>query len=129
MKLEDRLLFACARQNFDKVHQQIVAELARRPGLDWETVFKTADLHGLAPLLYVNLQRCSAQGPNIPANIIDRLRQHYMKNIAAKEQLAANLTRAISVIVSKLSTMTRMRWRRNNLSTALTFSSDWSWVR
>lgn len=96
MKPEDKVLFACARQNFQEIHQHMVADLCRRYEINWEAVFNTADLHGIAPLIYVNLRQVSGQNPGIPAQIMSQLRQCLMHNISHKEYLTTSLSRALS---------------------------------
>jgi hypothetical protein len=91
---EHQLLFACARQNFTEEHQQTVLTLCRTHAVDWEAVYQTSQLHGVACLIYASLQRCAAQGLKLPAEIEAAFRQQMFSNILNKEKLAQNIVRA-----------------------------------
>jgi hypothetical protein len=96
MRPEDRLLFICTRQNFLEAHQQAAFDVCRQHEIRWDVVYRTADLHGVAPLVYVNLQRCLARDLRIPPAIINQFKQGTMRNMLAKEGMARNISRAIS---------------------------------
>ena len=68
MLAEDKLLFICTRQNFLDTHKKTVLDLCNKEKIDWERVYATARLHSVAPLIYLNLQKCSENGRIIPHN-------------------------------------------------------------
>ncbi|MEW5957638.1 MAG: nucleotidyltransferase family protein [Chloroflexota bacterium] len=96
MRPEDRLLFALTRQNFEEVHRQTVLTICQQQPLDWPAIYFTADLHGVAPLVYTNLQQCRSQRLSAPADIMAKFRQCLMQNILKKEYLSENLARALT---------------------------------
>jgi hypothetical protein len=98
-KPEDELLFACARQNFRDEHQQRVFNICCKHKIDWALIYSTAELHGVAPLVYANL--CWCQNLLIPPEILERFRLCLMRNILAKERLAESITRAISFFAER----------------------------
>lgn len=98
MKPEDRLLFACARQDFNPKYQQVVRELSRNHTLSWELVFSKAERHGLASLAYVNL--CQRSQLDIPQHIVDRYRLYMMRNTVHKEQRAQKLCAVLDYLSS-----------------------------
>ena len=93
---EDELLFAFTRQKFLQKHQEIVFEICRQHPLNWEAVYQTASLHGVAPLIYYNLRQCPVERLNIPEEIMEHFRQSLLRNILTKEKLAQNISRALS---------------------------------
>ena len=95
---EQKLLLSCNRQNFTEAHQQIVENLSRTREIDWELIFRTAQLHGVACLIYTNLQRSSI---SIPAEIEAKFRQITFTNILNKEKLAQNIALALDYFEKK----------------------------
>jgi len=71
---EDKLLFICTRQNFLDTHKKAVIDLCDREKINWERVYATAKLHGVAPLIYLNLQKCSGNGLIIPNDIANKFK-------------------------------------------------------
>jgi len=93
---EDKLLFVCTRQNFTVDHQQIMVDLHRQYELDWEYVFQIASMHGVAPLVCVNLRQNPSESLGIPQEIIDQFQRALMVNMFFKEKLAKNLAEGLS---------------------------------
>jgi len=75
MKPEDKLLFICTRQNFLDIHRQEVLDLCIREKIDWNRVYATAKLHGVAPLIYLNLQKCAGTGISVPPDIANKFKK------------------------------------------------------
>jgi len=96
MRPEDRLLFACARQNFSDTYRQNVLDICRCEEIDWHVVCSTARLHGVAPLIYSNLLQCIPLDLSIPQDILDRFKICRYRNIVRKEQRAERLTQALA---------------------------------
>ena len=83
---EDKLLFICTRQNFLDTHKKAVIDLCDREKINWERVYATAKLHGVAPLIYLNLQKCSGNGLVIPNDIANKFKLYiYTRKILEKE--------------------------------------------
>ncbi len=93
---EEAILFACTRQQFLDSHRERVLQLAGQTRVDWERIFSTAKLHGVAPLVYVNLRHCVNSGLDMPEEILKQFRLTVMQNTLAKEAIARQLVRALS---------------------------------
>jgi hypothetical protein len=96
MKLEDKLLFACTRQNFLGVHLEVAASAIRRSALDWDYIYTTALEHGVAPLVYTNLLHCAQSGLAIPAEIMAHFQACFFQNMENKERRAEKLADALA---------------------------------
>lgn len=96
MNREDRILFACARQEFQTRHRKTVEALAG-PAVRWDLVAETAERHGVAPIVGANLRRCDADALGMPAELAERMEVAAFENALLKEreaeQLAGGLAR------------------------------------
>lgn len=95
MAPEDRLLLACARQSFLPEHQETVVRLSKTPGLRWDRIHELAELHGIAPLVWVGLRRCG-EALDLPAEIAGRFRSSRSWNVVRKQKAAHQILRALS---------------------------------
>jgi hypothetical protein len=93
---EDKVLFVCTRQEFLEADRQTVRQLCRQTGLDWELVCSTAKLHGVAPLVYVNLQQCDPPELGIPTAIVDQFKRAYYHSLVLQERRENGLKRALT---------------------------------
>jgi hypothetical protein len=98
MTREDRILFACARQDFGPEHRQAVEELADRgfDGIDWERLAATAERHGVLPIVVANLRRCDPAVLGLSAALAERLETAVFENALLKEQDAVRLAAALA---------------------------------
>jgi hypothetical protein len=96
MKSEDQLLFACTRQNFLERHQQRVLALCRTKTINWAVVYTTAQLHGVGPLVYINLSQCPRASLGLPSEIGDQLSRRVAENMLLKEWLAEKLSQGVA---------------------------------
>ena len=55
---EDRLLYACLTVRFADADCRAVMAIGREQAVDWRRVYTTAVDHGVAPLVWHNLQQC-----------------------------------------------------------------------
>jgi hypothetical protein len=74
---EIELLLCCARIHLDAERATQIRALLRE-SLDWDALLRMGFSHGLAPLLYWNLQKTGAQA--LPGAVLERLRQFYLQN-------------------------------------------------
>ncbi len=95
MTPEDRVLFACARQDFLDEHRQAVEALARR-GIRWDVVADTAERQGVAPIVGFHLRRHASGPVHLPADIAERLERAFFENALAKAEQAARLAEGIA---------------------------------
>lgn len=98
---EDKLLFLLTRQDFQAAHRQAALDICRQYPLNWTAVFETANLHGVAPLVYVNLRQFPALPNGIPPNVAARFRRRLMHNMADSQRLAQNLSRAVAFFAAR----------------------------
>lgn len=92
---EDNILFACTRQNFLDTHRQTVQDICCREEIDWAVVYSTANLHGVAPLVYFNLKQCHLSTLNIPQNILRQFRLNLYHNVTSQERNSERLADAL----------------------------------
>jgi hypothetical protein len=100
MKTGDRILFACARQDFQPRHRETVEELARclgksRRPIDWAGLAATAERHGVLPIVGANLRRCDPTVLGLPPELAERLEVAAFENALLKEQEAARVAAAL----------------------------------
>ena len=98
---EDRILFVCTRQKFLETDRQTMLELCQQTELDWQVICSTAILHGVAPLVYVNLQRSDPSALGIPPDILAQFKRAYYHNIVLQERRAARLKQALTFFNSR----------------------------
>lgn len=98
MTEEDRILFACARQDFGPPHRETVEELARQRSdhIDWERLAATAERHGVLPVVGANLRRCDPAVLGLPAALAERLEVALFENALLKERDAVHLAAALA---------------------------------
>ena len=97
MRTEDRLLFACARQELLPEHEERIAELCRRGPVDWERLVGTALRQGVAPIVGWNLKRAGEKADlGLPPELALRLELALFENAAEKERGAARLAGALA---------------------------------
>jgi hypothetical protein len=100
MRPEEKLLFACTRQNFLPVHQETVLEVCHNEEIRWDLVYAIARGHGVAPLVYANLLRGDLN-LEIPRNILDRFKRNHAGNVIRKERRAEKLERVLAFFKRK----------------------------
>jgi hypothetical protein len=93
---ENRLLFACTRQDFLVEHRETVLDVCSDAEIRWEAVCSTARLHGVAPLVYSNLLECDTSALGMPQEIVRRFKLCYYRNIATKEERVKRIKRALA---------------------------------
>jgi hypothetical protein len=98
MTREDRILFACARQDFGPEHRRTVEELAGSGGInpDWERLAATAERHGVLPIVGANLRHCDPAVLHLSAALAERLETALFENALLKERDAARLAAALA---------------------------------
>lgn len=97
MKPGDKLLFLCARQDFTDAHLKALLELGART-LVWEQVFVTARHHGVAPLVWANLEKAIAAGLAVPAGVMHKFQLSCYQNVVAKRKRAENVANALALL-------------------------------
>lgn len=101
MSAEDKLLFTCVRQEFLEKHQKRIFDMCKNYKINWDVVYKTAELHGVAPLVYSNLKKCTIIKLKIPPEIMKRFCCAYLSNIKFKQIVAEKITKVLSFFNAK----------------------------
>lgn len=100
MTPEDTIVCLCTRQDFEASHRQRLTEICRARSIDWQRVSATATQHGVAPLVYTNLQAC-ADGLGIPGDVLDGLRRISEHNKFTRAVSGAVLEKALALFNAK----------------------------
>jgi len=98
MTPEERVLLACSRLVFSESKKREVVSVCRQVGLQWELIHSTAEFHGVAPLVYANLQRCSLYELSMPKEIVERFRRTFVQNLVIKQRLAAKIATVLELL-------------------------------
>jgi len=98
MKPEDKLLFLCARQDFSDAHLKALLDLCDAERIAWEEALFTAVQHGVAPLVWTNIEKAIPVGLEIPNGIVDRFRLSCYRNAVVKGTREANLAEALALL-------------------------------
>ena len=85
---EEQILFACTRRQLLDEHRCTLQEVAGQP-IDWEQLLSTAVQHGVAPLVYVQLQQSDGLHSRMPAAIRAQF-QLYCERSPVAKQLATH---------------------------------------
>lgn len=97
MRPQDELLYLSCVQQMDATRRARIADLAQRPGLPWGEIFTLARAHGVAPLVYHNLQSADAAA-HIPAAVAHRFALATYTNTAAKARRADTLAGILAAL-------------------------------
>jgi len=90
---EDELLLCCARTSRTSEITTRVEALIRA-GVDWKYLIRTSNAHGVAPLLYWHLSSVCKE--DIPADVLDYLREHFLANSLHNLSLTRELLRLLN---------------------------------
>lgn len=74
---EAELLLCCARISTDAARAELINPLLQK-GIDWQYLIRTAQAHGVIPLLYRSLHSSCPEA--VPQNILDQLQRHFHAN-------------------------------------------------
>lgn len=91
---DEELLFECCRQHLLPTHVDRISEIVRTRGFSWDDVWSVAVNHGVAPLIWSNLQKCDGVAPHIPSDIRDQFERCSRHNKLLKS-LFAQRTRGV----------------------------------
>jgi hypothetical protein len=91
MQPEEKLLFICTRTPLPATSQQMARDLCRQMEIHWDVVYTTAEQHGVAPLIYLNLQQCDLVELGVPPEVISCFKQSFRRTVANKNYIADKL--------------------------------------
>jgi hypothetical protein len=100
MRYEDILLYLCCTQDLPEKRLERLITIARTATLDWGNLFLLAHEHGVAPLVFQNLERAKVTGV-MPAAIIQRFKLATYQNVLAKQKQADRLVEALAYLQSR----------------------------
>lgn len=95
---ETKLLLICTRQQFLETHQAEVSHIASTQKIDWSYVYRIADAHGVSPLVYANLTRCSTSDLRIPTSVQSQFEQAYQQNVLLKQNVRKSLVHILAFL-------------------------------
>ena len=99
--VEDQLLFACTRQTFLAAHHDEVLDICRNRAVNWDIVYTIAAVHGVAPLVYVNLLQCCPTGWGMPQPVGDQFKHNLASNMVYKAKRAKKTAEVLAFCNSK----------------------------
>lgn len=94
---EWKLLLSCARTNIDEEELKHIGHQLVHANLDWDRVAERACQHGIAPLVYYNLQRLGVTSV-IPKDAVDELERSYYGNAARNTLLYQELNKVLKAL-------------------------------
>jgi hypothetical protein len=83
-RAEDEILFACSRQHLQPCHRERLSQITERASSNWHEIFATARNHGVAPLVFANLQKCADVAARIPADVSENFARCTRNNALVK---------------------------------------------
>lgn len=101
MNNEDRIILWCTRQKFDDLCINKVKIHCQERSPDWQAVFITSRVHGIAPLVFRNLSKIGLKVLEIPESVINNFKLLSEQNDLKRNQSAKNLDKVIRVLDSK----------------------------
>lgn len=101
MTPEDRLLFLCARQDFSDAHLAALLALCGMEAVAWEEVLSTAVQHGVAPLVWINIEKAILAGLPVPAAVVSKFKLSCYHNAALKKKRQAELAEALAFLSAR----------------------------
>lgn len=96
MMPEEKLLFACCRQNLETAHEITIVDICREHQINWQLIFDVASLHGIAPLLYSHLRKFEPEQLGVSDVILQQFQQCLLENMYKKELMARNVAEALA---------------------------------
>ena len=97
MNIEDQILTNCTRQDFDVTHQQNNVDICQGKNICWDKVLITADIHGVAPLVYTNLTKHGTDELGIPPSILKNFKFILLGNVIRKQKTKAAIERILAL--------------------------------
>lgn len=95
---ELELLFTCVRQHLRPEQAQHLLQLCAQHAIDWPFVYRVAAQHGVAPLVFVNLQKVGLAALHLPPAIVTQFSQLTYSAIATKAGIARKLTAVLAFL-------------------------------
>jgi hypothetical protein len=101
MKPEDQFLLGCMRAHFGAEDQKRVVELGQQTPLDWAAIYATAQEHGVAPLIYHNLQPYNPSTFGLLPSVWQQFERAAYRNIALMSGMAIKLQAILAFFNAK----------------------------
>jgi hypothetical protein len=93
-RAETELLLCCARTHLDAKTPERLRSLLRQD-LDWQYLIRTAEMHGVMPLLYSSLHRTCPEA--VPKSSLHELKNRYRANVQHSFFSAAELLKLLNL--------------------------------
>ena len=94
---EDKLLLVYTRQNFHHLHRKAVIDICSNSEIQWSIVYSTANLHGVAPLVYSNLLKCDIVQLGVPQDTLKQFKLCIVNSVIKKERRAERIAEILSL--------------------------------
>jgi hypothetical protein len=98
MRPEDKILFLCARQDIRGEHSEEIGRLNAQESIDWCSLLQTAEQHGVAPLVFINLVQCLGPALHMPAELTKRNKLYLLSQVIEKEKRAKRLAAGVEFL-------------------------------
>ena len=89
--VEDQLLADLTRSDFDEPDRENIQDLCRQNPIDWKSIYRTARLHGVAPLVYRNLAQLTPSDLGMQNGSAERFRRSFARNLATRRMFRKGL--------------------------------------
>ena len=93
-RLENELLICCARTCLDSKNAERLKTLLQED-IDWKYLIEIANLHGVMPLLYLNLSNHYSE--LVPQNVLTELQNNFYANASANLALTSKLVEILNL--------------------------------
>ncbi len=97
LNLEDQIILICCRQRFESSHQDQLLDISHAQKVNWEVVFQTSRLHGVAPLVYWNLSKLGFEKLGVPEFTKLDFKTAYQRNVTIRRDSEENLEQVLEI--------------------------------
>ena len=94
--VEDHLLVDLTRSDFNEQDREIVRGLCQQNPIDWKCIYRTAKMHGVAPLVYRNLARMDRGDLGMHNGSAERFRRSFARNLTTRRMFREELWRILA---------------------------------
>ena len=94
--VEDQLLVDLTQSDFGDQDREIVLDLCRQNSIDWKSIYRTARMHAVAPLVYRNLARMDRADLGMHNGSSERFRRSFARNLATRRMFREELWRILA---------------------------------
>lgn len=97
MQTEDEILCLCARQRLSTAEYRHILHLSQTKDVDWQFLFKAAEIHHISPLVYHHLNQIGELSEIIPPVVRGQFKTAYIHNVIMKKGTRTVLSKCLSL--------------------------------